>query len=336
MRTGVWIGILLFASTAMADPVVLRVATAAPDGTEWARALKSMGDRVEMTTHGGLRLKWYFGGVVGDEFESAERMKKGQIDGVASGGPLCDRIAPSMRVLGIPGLFRNRDETAYVMHSLFPSLVEEAAQNGYALLVTSGLGSSGILSRRPVRSMTELRAINLWAWDLIDYEIYAERAMGLKLVPAGVLQASHLYETKAIDGFLAIPTGALAFQWTTQGRYYTDLRVRYLTSCVVVINRAFDRLPVASQEALRQAFTEGDLRLEALNRRMDDQLLGGLFEHQGVTMVPVSETFRAQFFEAARQARENLGAKLVPTALLDRVLQLIVDYRSEHEGNRRR
>jgi TRAP-type C4-dicarboxylate transport system substrate-binding protein len=111
--------------------------------------------------------------------------------------------------------------------------------------------------------------------------------------------------------------------------------MRYLTSCVVVINRAFDRLPVAHQEALRQAFAEGDMRFEALGRRMDDQLLGGLFEHQGVKMVPVSETFRSQFFEAARQAREQLGDRLVPTALLDRVTQMLVDFRAEHEGAHR-
>src|SRR5262249_9030069 len=59
---------LLLPASASAQPVsVLRMSTAAPDGTGWARELKAMGDSVQAATHGALRFKWYFGGVTGDE-----------------------------------------------------------------------------------------------------------------------------------------------------------------------------------------------------------------------------------------------------------------------------
>jgi TRAP-type C4-dicarboxylate transport system substrate-binding protein len=316
-----------------AEPIQsIRMATGAPDGTAWARELKAMGDVVEATTHGQLRLKWYFGGVTGDEIETATRMEHGQLDGMASGGAVCDRIAPTMRVLGIPGLFQSRDEAAYVMHLLRPTLVDEAQHAGYALLVTSGLGPSVIFSRAPIRSMTDLRGTSLWAWDLMDFEVNAERAMGLNLANKGVLDAGRLYETKSVDGFIAAPAAALAFQWSTQARFLTDLRVHYLTACVVIANRLFDRLPPAQQEAVREAFARGDARFEDLGRRMDDQLLGGLFARHGLVPVPVSETFRSQFFEAARQARERLGERLAPAPLVARVLRMLADYRAEHEG----
>jgi TRAP-type C4-dicarboxylate transport system substrate-binding protein len=165
----------------------------------------------------------------------------------------------------------------------------------------------------------------------MDFEVAAERAMGLTLTSADVLSAAHLYETKAIDGFIAAPAAALAFQWSTQVQYFTDLRVHNLTACVVVSNRVFDRLPREQQETVREAFARGDVRFEQLGRELDEQLIGKLFKRQGLVPVPVSERFRSQFFQAARDARDRLGEQLAPAPLLERVLRMLVDYRSEHE-----
>jgi TRAP-type C4-dicarboxylate transport system substrate-binding protein len=322
---------ILFGSMARADvPRVLRLATSAPDGTPWARQLKNAGVGIAEGTHGAIKVKWYFGGIAGDELEMADRMGKGQLDGVASGGPLCARIAGSMRVLGMPGLFQSRDEAAYVMHMLRPTLVDEAQKAGFALLITSGLGPAVIFSRKPIHNMTELRATKLWTWELNEVEVVAERAMGINIAPGSLLGASKAYSTGAVDGFLGVPSATLAFQWSTQARYFTDLRTSFLTACVVVANRAFDRLSIEQQNVVREEFAKGDARFEDLGRRMDDELLGSLFAKQGMVPVPVSESFRSQFFDAARKARERVG-EVVPQSLVARVLQMLVDYRATHE-----
>jgi hypothetical protein len=49
-----------------------------------------------------------------------------------------------------------------------------------------------------------------------------------------------------------------------------------------------------------------------------------------VKVVPATEAFRAEFASEAVHARERLGAKLMPQALIDRVLELLSDYRAEH------
>jgi hypothetical protein len=46
--------------------------------------------------------------------------------------------------------------------------------------------------------------------------------------------------------------------------------------------------------------------------------------------MPASEKLRAEFFEAARQLRDHLDDSIAPRATLERVQQLILDYRSEH------
>jgi TRAP-type C4-dicarboxylate transport system substrate-binding protein len=323
--------ISLLSSVAVAEPrVVLRMATVAPEGTSWVREVRSLAAEIEAGTHGSVSLRWYVGGVAGDEREMGERLARGQLDGVGSGGMLCQKLLPSLAVGNIPGMIQTRDEAAFVMHQLTPLLREEAHAAGYELLGTSGIGPVVIFTRNPIRSMAELRATRLWEWDLDEYAVAAERQMGLRVVPLSLDAAAPAYAEKRVDGFEAVPTGALAFQWSSQARYVVDLRMRFLTGCLLIANRAFDRLSFDEQQVLRSAFAKLDVRLEDLSRRQDELLLGGLFKRQGLTPIPVDGAFRSEFFHAARTARERIQS-IVPKPVFDRVQNILADYRSEHD-----
>src|SRR5436305_1604458 len=125
--------ILLLASIAQADPQVLRMAAIAPDGTSWARDLKAYARSLETESHGELRMKWYLGGIAGDELTSVERVRKKQLDGVA-GAIFCQSLAPSLRATNVPGLFSSRDEALYVLNRMHPIVDEEMRKNGFANL----------------------------------------------------------------------------------------------------------------------------------------------------------------------------------------------------------
>jgi TRAP-type transport system periplasmic protein len=321
----------LWASSAAAETKwTLRMATAAPEGTAWAREIKAFSRDVENGTGGEVRMKWFFGGIAGDEVQIGERIRRDQLDGTASGGMLCERLGPSMRVLRLLGVFQTRDEASYVISRLTPELEQEFSKSGFVLLGTAGLGPEVFFLRNPATSLAELRKITLWRWDLDVVAGMMSTEIGLKIVSLPLDQAAKVYDEGRTDGFLAIPSGALAFQWSTQARYLLDLRTGYLSSCVVIANRAFDRLPADHVRAIRSAAAKLASRVEELGRRQDDALLGGLFAKQGLKVLTPSESFRAEFWEAARASRDRLGEKLVPKPLLDRVLGMLADFRAEH------
>ena len=315
-------------STARADRTVLRLATAAPDSTSWAKELRAFGRDVEASTDGQVAVKWYMGGVAGDEKEALERIAKAQLDGMASGIE-CAEIAPSMRALNVPGIVQGRDEANYVSQKLQAQFAAEAQKNGFALLFTAGLGPTMVFSRTPVRTMSELRTIRLWRWDLDQWGVMATREMGMPVQPASLDAAARLYDDGKVDGFTTMPSAALAFQWSTQAKYITPLPVGYVQGCMILANRAWDRLTQKQREAVMAAAAKCAHRFEEVGREQDQQLLGGLFERQGLKMVPLSPALRAQYFEAARAARERLGPKLLDRGLLDDVMRLLADYRAE-------
>jgi len=318
------------AGAAAADPIVVRMASVAPEGSAWANLLHDWSRELEAVSGGAVRVKWYFSGITGDELETFDGIRKGHLDGIASGGMVCERLAPSMRIQGLAGVFQSREEAAYVMERLRPTLEQETKRAGFELLIQTGLGPEVLFTRTPVRSMADLRKTKMWRWSADEPGIAMAHELSLRVVPLDLDVAGKAYDDKRIDGFIAIPTAALAFQWSAQARYITDLRLGYLTGCVAVSQSALDRMTAEQQKLFRGLFAKYDELFQEMGRRQDEALLGGLFVKQGLKPIPPSEGFRSEFFEAARAARERAATRFVSRATLDRVLKWLADYRAEH------
>src|SRR5690348_8711845 len=79
----------------------LRLASIAPEGTAWAREIYAFGRDVSTQTSGALQVKWYMGGIAGDDVEMGHRMERGQLEGGGSAGHLCERLSPTLRALRV-------------------------------------------------------------------------------------------------------------------------------------------------------------------------------------------------------------------------------------------
>src|SRR5262249_26278329 len=84
------LALCLLAGAAHAVPPVTRLARVAPDGSGWARELRLFAQQIEQNTQGRVRVKWYMNAVAGDELEMTDRLKRGLLDGVGSGGMVCE------------------------------------------------------------------------------------------------------------------------------------------------------------------------------------------------------------------------------------------------------
>jgi len=324
---------MLAQSLFMAGVTVLKMATVAPDGTTWAHEMKAMAREVESATHGEVLIKWYWGGIAGDELQVAQRIERGQLDGSASGGMLCARLAPTMRALRVPGVIQSRKEATYLMNRLAGDIDKEFRAAGYTNLVAPNLGPDIIFLRRPVTTFTELQKLRLWRWDLDEVPLFTGRHMGMAVHTLPLDEVAKGLEDGRLEGLIAIPAAALSFRWYSRGvRHFIDLSQGFLAGCIVVANRSFDRLTVEQQKALRAAGAKLLQRADIVGSEQDRMLLGGLFEKQGVTPLPVPSGLRDAFFAAAKEARAKIPESLVPRELLSRVLSILADYRAQHAG----
>ena len=319
---------VVVAGAAGADPVVLRVASVAPDGTAWARELKAFGREVQATTNDEVQIKWYLSGIAGDEVGSHQRVQRDQLDGIVSGGMLCQRLAPTMRAVALVGQFRDRREANFVINRLRPAIDDELGKAGYVDVGPAGMGFSVIFSQKPVRTMADLKKLRPWLWSL-DEGLHTQLdAMGLHPVPLPVEAGARAWDDGAIDGFVALPSAALAFQWSAQARYVIDLKVGYLTACMIIARRAWDVIGHEQQQALIGAAAKLEARVEDVSAQIDHSLLSGLFARQGLTALPVSPALQSEFTEAARRTLGTVE-KLTPPGTLQKVQQLVGEYRQQ-------
>ncbi len=331
LAAGVVVVMMAVVGAARAEPVAqLRFAGIAPEGTGWAREARAFARQIESASGGRVAVRLYLGGIAGDDLEMASRMRRDQLDGVLSAGTVCQEVAPTIRVFRIPGLVQSRDEIGYVLTRLLPTLREEARAHGVVMLTVATMGRDVLLSRTPVDGMEALRRLKLWQWDLERVTIEYSRTMGLQIVPLPVAEAGCAFEERRTDGFIAIPSAIFGFQWFTRQLYLAELPFSPVVACFVMSTAAFDRLPADLRAVVEGASVKMGLRYSETTRLQDEQLLGGLFEKQGVHTTPVSPTFRAQFLDAAHAARDQLGGKIIPAELLLRVQSMLADYRNEH------
>ena len=332
MRSLVAVLLLSRVAVAAADETTLRIGTVVPEGTSYAREMRTMARDAEADSDGRVRLKFYMGGIAGDELDMIARIKRGQLDGILSGGMACETMAPSMRVARIPGMFQTWAETSYVLGKLRPILEQEAQKSGFRYLGEAIVGPSILFSRKPVATLQEVQHTRFWIWDTDRMLGVVLPAMGLDITPLPIRDAYGAFETGRIDGFVTPAVAALTFQWSTVSRYYTDLRLGFVVGCMLISNRAFDPLPLAEQQAIALAGAKMKLRIERVGREQEAQLLHGLFQKQGLQPVAVDNATRVGFFEAAQQARDRAASKLVSPELISRVLGMLADFRSEHRG----
>jgi TRAP-type C4-dicarboxylate transport system substrate-binding protein len=308
--------LVLQACIAHADPIKLRMAAVAPEGTAWARELHALARDVETQTNGAVTMKWYLGAVAGSELAALDRIKRGQLDGMG-GALFCTRLAPSTWVLRLAGLFTQHRQAQMVLNRLRPVIDKELEKSGFVDLGLATFGVEILFTRKPIRTMAELRASKVWIWDLDEALKRQVPAMGMTAVPLPLEDAGKAFEDGRIDGFIGLPTAALAFQWAALARYYTELPMAMMPGCLVVSRQTFEQLTIDQQQALRAASAKFFVRFADLGEHQDEALLSGLFAHQGLQRVPPSQSFRAEFEEAAHHAHAEAG---VPTTLLQQVL----------------
>jgi TRAP-type C4-dicarboxylate transport system substrate-binding protein len=321
----------LVAGVAHAEPVTLRMAAIAPDGTEWARALKAYAQEIEAQSHGELRMKWYLGGVAGDELAALDRVKRGQLDGEA-GAIFCQKLAPTLRAARVPGLFDTREEFLYVMGRLKPTLDEEFRKSGFLNLGEAVFGIDVLFSRQPIHTMDQLVATRMWAWNLDPVWQRVSSELGMKTVVTTIEEHSPAWRKKQYDAFFTVPSAALAYQWSTEAPYFSDLGATALPACLVVSNTAIDPLPIELKQVLMSASAKFMHRFSEVSQHLDEALMNGLLEKQGVVKVPVTPEFRAHFNASAQAAVKKLGAALMAPALLETFQRLVADYRDGHRA----
>ncbi|GAA0707072.1 TRAP transporter substrate-binding protein DctP [Dokdonella soli] len=249
-----------------ADAATIKIATVAPDGTAWMREMRSAGEAIKAKTDGRVEIKYYPGGVMGDDATVLRKIKIGQLQGGAFTGGEAAILTKDAQVYSLPFLFRSEDEIDKVRAKLDPLLRAQFAKDGFELLGVSGGGFAYLMSTRDIKTRDDLKAAKVWVPQGDKIAELAFKTSGVTPIPLPLSDVYTSLQTGLIDTAANTPSGAIAFQWHTKLKHMVDLPLTYVVGELVIDKKAYDALSADDRKTVDAEFGAGFARLEKTNR----------------------------------------------------------------------
>lgn len=327
---------LLLLPQAYADKVyTLKFASLIPADTAWMKSIQDWSDELKEKSQGRLYLKIYPGGVMGDEPDVLRKIRSRQLHGAFFTGYGIGRIYPQARVLEMPFLFQNTQESDYVRKQLMPDIEKGFQEKGFELLGWPEVGFLHFFSKRPINSLEELKTRNIWLWQGDPMgEAFASSA-GISPVPLSIMDVYTQLSAQhgSIDTVYNSPFGALAMQWHTKLKYASHVPMTNAIGGLVLSKRFYRQLPDDLQVLLK---TSGKSVADKINQdaRRDNKESIELLKKSGITfMWNWTDQEKEKMLEIRNQAARKLSESgYIPEQYFIKAKTLLSHYREKNSS----
>jgi TRAP-type C4-dicarboxylate transport system substrate-binding protein len=321
--------LLLLLSPLSQAGTTLKIATLAPDGTNWMKEMRAAAKQIKQQTDGRVNIRFYPGGVMGNDNSVLRKIRVGQLHGGAITGGSLSIVYKDAQVYSLPFQFRNLQEVDAVRQVMDPQIIEGLKEQGYICFGLSEGGFAYLLSNKPVTSTENMKDLKIWIPEGDQVNAMMFQTLGISPVPLPLTDVLTGLQTGLIDTIASSPAGAIALQWHTRVRYLTQTPLAYLFATLVLKDKAFNKLQESDQTIVKQILESTFDRIGQQNRKDNKQALVAL-KKQGIEFItPSSEQQKAWESHANDMLGELSKEKLFSKDMLDKMQSLIQQQRQQ-------
>ena len=320
--------LLLSLFTLPATAAVLKLATLAPEGSEWMVEHRAAAKKVKELTEGRVSLKFYGGGVMGNDRKVLRKIRIGQLQGAAFTTSGLAENYPSIVLYGMPFIFRSQDEVDFVRPRLDGELMQGLEDEGFVSFGFAGGGFANFMSREPLTNQASLKGKKIWVpeGDVISFT--ALESMNLSPVVLPLSDVLTGLQAGLLDVIVSPPVGALLLQWYTKLKYINPLPIAYTIGLLAIDLRAFARIDAADQQIVRDVLTGIYLRLDQINRHDNIEAQEALLEN-GLQVVEVSQEDIPYWRQVAAETNARMWSESgANPELYRKLMSLLEEYRA--------
>jgi len=286
------------------SPVIIKLATLAPDGSAWMQVVKAAADEAQQKTGNAVQFKIYPGGVMGDERDMVRKMHIGQIHAAMLSSASLASLFSDVDVLQIPFLFNSYPEADFVVGKMGEGFKRGLEQNGYVALGWSEAGFTYLMSTVPVDSLEHLRKAKVWIWSDSPMAKAIFEEAGVSGVPLTITDVLVGLQTGLVEVVYAPPSVAIALQWFTRIKYLTDAPLNYMLGGLVVKKEAFDKISPDHQAVVKEVFQRHMMRLKEVIRAENQEALT-VMQKQDLKVVAPGKAQLAEFKAISENAMQK-------------------------------
>lgn len=307
----------------------LKFATLIPPDTAWVNSIQKWSDELKAKSNNRLQLKIYPGGVMGDEPDVLRKIRSQQLHGAFFTGYGIGRIYPPARVLEMPFLFKNTDESDYVRQRIMPGIEAGFREKGYELVGWPEVGFLHFFSKNPINSLNDLRTSRVWLWQGDPMGEAFASAAGVSPVPLSIMDVYTQLSAQhgSIDTVYNSPFGALAMQWHTKLKFATNVPMTNAIGGLVISQKFYSKLPADLQKLLRETGQKiaSEINLDA---RRDNKKSIELLKQSGIEFGwEWTQEEKSQMLDIRNQAADTLNQSgYIPEKHFTQVKNILAEY----------
>jgi len=322
---------LLFAlaGTASAQPVVVKMATLAPEGSTYLQILKEMGQAWKTSSGGKVELRLYPGSVAGDDGDVVRKMRLKTLDAGLLTSAGVANVDRSVFALEIPMLYSSYDEIDEVLGKMSPRLEAALLAKGFVVLNWVDAGWIRFFTKTPAPSPEDLRKLKLFTWAGDDDALEIWKGAGFNAIPLPSTEISTALQTGLVAALPTTPQAAVLLQWYNHAKYMTDVKWGLLLGATLITKTAWEKVPAELRPKLLDAAKEAGEKLKKETRASGERDVEAM-KKRGLTVVPVDAKTDALWHATAEAAYPKIRGKVVPADAFDEAKRLLAEYRQKH------
>jgi TRAP-type C4-dicarboxylate transport system substrate-binding protein len=321
LLAGMFLALVAIAAPATAQTI--KIATLAPDGSAWMKELRAASAEIKAGTQGRVDVKYYPGGVMGNDAVVLRKMRLGQLQGGVLTSSELAAVYPDAPVYSLPFLLQDWDQVKRVRAQVDPLLAKGFEGKGLHMLGATGIGFAYVMSTRPVHSRAEMVKSKLWIpqGDVIADVTF--RTGGVTPIPLPIGDVFTSLQTGLVDTVANTPSGTVALQWHGKLKYMLDLPLSYVVGFMVLDQKAWQKLSPADQAVVTKAFAGAASRMDASIQHDDEAALKAM-QKQGLKVISMDAAETARWREIGAQVTRKLEAdKTISPAMISAVRKAV-------------
>ncbi|MFO7971865.1 MAG: TRAP transporter substrate-binding protein DctP [Desulfobacterales bacterium] len=323
------IPIVIVLLTGQAQAMRFKIATLSPEGSVWMEKMREGAEELARKTDNRVIIKYYPGGVMGDDKAVLRKIRIGQLHGGAVVGGSLSNFYPDSQIYSLPLMFRSFEEVDYVRKHLDPTIAQGLEKGGFVIFGIAEGGFAYVMSTVPIRTVEEMRRQKVWIPDNDPMILEAVKAFDITPFPLSIADVRAGLQTGLINTVTTPPIGAVALQWHTQINYLMYEPFLYIYGVLAVDRKAFAKISAHDQQMFREIMGHVFRELDSLNRNDNVKALEAL-RNQGVEFIKPSDEALKKWYTDAREVPKRLiNAGKLSRNMVNTLENLLKNYRSK-------
>ncbi len=284
--------LIICSGTLISKPIIIKLATLAPEGTEYYNLLLEMGQRWQEETNGEIILRIYPNGVVGRESDTIRKMRIGQIQASAMSSIGLADLTDQIQAFTIPMVFKGYDDVEKVKEVMFDDISNGLSESGFKLLFLVDIGWVYWFSANEIAVPEDLRNAKIYttAGDYVTVELF--KRFGFNAIPVSETDILTSLQTGMINSMQTVPILSLSSGWFALMPNMLDLKWAVFIGAVIIDERVWSKIRPEHQKMMMEVAQEIGKKYQENGRKTDAQAIEMMKEYGMKVKTPTDEELK--------------------------------------------